>query len=736
MSQEKEYFAFISYQRRDEKWADGLRKKLEHYRLPSSLRKQNPSLPKDIRPIFRDALELAGGVLADEIASALQQSKYLIVICSPNSAQSPWVNKEIQTFIDFGRVERIIPFIIDGSPFSDDPATECFPPALRSLRGERELLGININELGRDAAAVKVVARMFGLKFDMLWQRYEREQRQRRHFIIAGMIATSLAISGIAYWMYLQRQETLRANWEMMANQARMVAEKSKEEVRRGNAYDAIVALLEMLPEDGSRPYVAELDEALRMAYDSLQSRRWNHKYLGRSFNRIGFSGNGERILGMDDSSIIVYDSRTLQSIFELKLSDDYTNAMAFLSPGNDTLFVIGNQQIACYLPPSGNSIGQLAFSRQLLDRCMGYCHPWAAYAEDPWILWWKAEVGLRPEAQIMDYNPIRQLVLIQRARENPDDNDMMFSYDLYDCRVQKIVKTIDSYQGKPFSTDNWTYITSTSFSPDGRRLAMIQCLGKGFVIDLDDDTTTPFYCGNLDCAHYSNWIRFGENGQLLHGSDFADLKIFDSKTMTPVDSLPANIFDAELNQAGDVCLMGPDVYYRSPFMPDTVSTAGSDFQCLKIPGSSGYEVDTVLNHRHHITCCFTWLGYEDLQGDYDSWKQTETNEYISKSVAGFLHDNRYVLIIREGIRGYLYGVDVIDIASGIQVYHIENSMDRVYYDPEKEIMAFGFGNYFSDDSAIRFLTLEHLIEHCRELTNGMTLPPETRRRLYLNKQK
>ena len=100
MAQEKEYFAFISYQRKDEEWADRLRSRLEHYRLSSSVRKQDASLPKEIRPIFRDALELAGGVLAKEIESALQQSKYLIVICSPNSAKSPWLNKEIKTFID------------------------------------------------------------------------------------------------------------------------------------------------------------------------------------------------------------------------------------------------------------------------------------------------------------------------------------------------------------------------------------------------------------------------------------------------------------------------------------------------------------------------------------------------------------------------------------------------------------------------------------------------------------
>ena len=59
MTQAKEYFASISYQRKDEKWADRLRNKLEHYRLPSSVRKQegSPSKPKnaniDIRQTAR-----------------------------------------------------------------------------------------------------------------------------------------------------------------------------------------------------------------------------------------------------------------------------------------------------------------------------------------------------------------------------------------------------------------------------------------------------------------------------------------------------------------------------------------------------------------------------------------------------------------------------------------------------------------------------------------------------------
>ena len=104
--------------------------------------------------------------MAEKIDTALRNSQWLIVVCSPRSAKSPWVCKEAQTFIDLGRADHIIPFVIEGNPFSEDTATECYPEALLNLTGSKELLAANINEMGRDAAAVKVVARMFNLRFD------------------------------------------------------------------------------------------------------------------------------------------------------------------------------------------------------------------------------------------------------------------------------------------------------------------------------------------------------------------------------------------------------------------------------------------------------------------------------------------------------------------------------------------------------------------------------------------
>ena len=113
------YYAFISYKREEEQWAKWLQHKLEHYKLPTNLNGRS-DLPKEIRPVFKDTSELMPGNLPEQIREALELSKYLIVLCSPNAAKSEWVNKEVEVFMSMGRTSNIIPFIIDGIPFSSN----------------------------------------------------------------------------------------------------------------------------------------------------------------------------------------------------------------------------------------------------------------------------------------------------------------------------------------------------------------------------------------------------------------------------------------------------------------------------------------------------------------------------------------------------------------------------------------------------------------------------------------
>lgn len=173
--------AFISYKREDEAWAKWLQKQLEYYKLPTEIRK-NPEyeFSESPRHVFRDTTDLSGGILKEALKEGLDSSKFLIVICSPRAARSEWVCKEVLEFIDSGRREKIIPLIVEGQPYAENAKDECFPEALRKLKKEQQPLGISIKENGREMAVVKVVARLFDLAVDSLWQRFKREEAQKR----------------------------------------------------------------------------------------------------------------------------------------------------------------------------------------------------------------------------------------------------------------------------------------------------------------------------------------------------------------------------------------------------------------------------------------------------------------------------------------------------------------------------------------------------------------------------
>ena len=188
-------YVFISYNHKDVKWAKWLQKKLEWYRLPTEAHNEF-SDSRYIRPVFRDRDNLTSGVLNDSLRKSLEASRYLVVICSPNSAQSEWVSDEIRAFLEMGRLEQIVPFIVEGSP------EESFPLALRQWNQEhpdRNLLGIAVTDDGkadRQKAFVRLTAHILGLQFDTLWQRHKRFIR--RLAVAAAVVAAGIGV--LAYW--------------------------------------------------------------------------------------------------------------------------------------------------------------------------------------------------------------------------------------------------------------------------------------------------------------------------------------------------------------------------------------------------------------------------------------------------------------------------------------------------------------------------------------------------------
>jgi len=231
-----QYFAFISYSHCDSAWADWLHKGIERYRPPKALigsATKRGAVPKRLMPIFRDREELPSATdLGNLLRAALSSSGSQIVICSPQAAQSKWVNEEILAFKRLGREERIFCLIVGGEPYASGmpgrEQEECFPAALRfKLGADGELSHMPTEPIAADArpgkdgkhnAKLKLISGLLGVGFDTL-RRREQQRRNRRLFIFsccatAGMVLTT----GLATYALVQRgvaqRQTLRAEAE------------------------------------------------------------------------------------------------------------------------------------------------------------------------------------------------------------------------------------------------------------------------------------------------------------------------------------------------------------------------------------------------------------------------------------------------------------------------------------------------------------------------------------------
>lgn len=199
------YFAFISYSSKDTDWGEKLHKKLEHFRMPATLCNERGWTRIPIKPVFFAPTDIQPGPLSEELKGRLRASRNLIVICSPNSAQSEWVGREIEYFHSIGRTDNIHLFIVDGIPNSGDPQTECFNPMIREL-GLPEILGANINEkvsrwpwINTERAYVQLISKLLDVEFDAIWQRHKR--LLIRKTVAFGAVMVSVMAAVLCVWM-------------------------------------------------------------------------------------------------------------------------------------------------------------------------------------------------------------------------------------------------------------------------------------------------------------------------------------------------------------------------------------------------------------------------------------------------------------------------------------------------------------------------------------------------------
>ena len=223
-------FAFISYSRIDAVVATDIRQRLEKYIYPKELVKPEncPEDEKYIRPIFQDLTDLhtLRENFWDELKEKVRDSRYLIVICSPNSAHSVTVKDGISYFLQthHNDTSLIIPVFINNIvPMTDDIDRIVKVRNCPIYITDRDKEG----NTGRKYCFFHLLEYLLHVDFYKLYNRYEVYTRKKTRQKIAVAIAfITLALFTTIYGWISSRQLAEKENQRARTSEALTLFER------------------------------------------------------------------------------------------------------------------------------------------------------------------------------------------------------------------------------------------------------------------------------------------------------------------------------------------------------------------------------------------------------------------------------------------------------------------------------------------------------------------------------
>lgn len=307
------YDAFISYRHlsRDMFVAKGIHKALETTKVPLRIRKELEK--KKIERVFRDQEELPiGASLSDNIESALAESEFLVVICSPQTKESTWVMKEIDTFIAMHGRQNILAVLVDGEPY------ESFPPQLLTddNGNPREPLAADVRGTTKREISKKIKSESLRLAASILYCDYDTLKQRHRERVMRRYtaIAAGVAVLGVLFGVYnAYNLARINENYrQKLTNESKVLAATSQQVLQTGDRKTAALIALEALPGEGNdRPFVPEAMNALSDAlgsytigYSLKKDKLLTHDVLVKDFTT---GADNTRVLSSDQSDEVYY---------------------------------------------------------------------------------------------------------------------------------------------------------------------------------------------------------------------------------------------------------------------------------------------------------------------------------------------------------------------------------------------------------------------------------------------
>ena len=295
------YDAFVSYSHAaDKKLAPGLRDGLQRFATPwGPLRWTN--LVRSLR-IFQDQASLsANPALWVTIEQALAASDWFILLASPQSAQSPWVEKEVDFWCRNKRLERLLIVQTDGEiawSLADHDfdwmKTTALPRRLRTVfTDEPRWIDARWARTGAQATLhdprfrdllAELAAPLRGIAKDELIgediRQHHRLNRWRNAAfgIVATLSVGAMAAAALAVQQrevaIQQRQDTIAQRDQAQRNESRALGSLAQTEVDVGSPATALRVALAAVPENLTTPSRGHSPDAERAVQDSRSPAR------------------------------------------------------------------------------------------------------------------------------------------------------------------------------------------------------------------------------------------------------------------------------------------------------------------------------------------------------------------------------------------------------------------------------------------------------------------------------